>query len=183
MKSFSDIIVDNSAIRDRKMPEFYNYEWCNFAISVAPKDFRRFKYLRHLPVLSPYLSGSQITLNLRIRDLSEENRQISYKWWLNREVNSEIFSVDRSTDWINKVGPVDLALLDNRLHMDGKHTLTVQCFWDENLDSDEGEHSTELVMAEFTIFDRDTMMVKRGNGILLAILGGLIVLLVRLFVG
>ncbi len=175
--SRSRIDPDRCGVNDKGMPAFYDVDWNNFHISVRPTDLRRFKPFRNIPFWSNYLSGSTIELVMTIDDLSGGNRTILYNWSLNRVMNSDYSNVNGEPLYFRcEAKPGRSVIYNKRLHMDGKHTLGMQFSVDD-------EVSDYEVMAEFTIFDRDTAMLKRSQAIGCLILAGIITLLIKLFVG
>ena len=172
----SKIYPSKHRINDNQMPAYYDYRWNNFNISVRPTDFRRFKLLRNFPFLCHYLSGSNIKLGMTVDDLSGEKRTISYNWSLGSIINGEYRFADGERYFRCETGPGCSVIYDRRLHEDGKHILQMQFGADEDA-------SEEIVMAEFTIFDRDTAMLKRSRIVLYVVFSGIIALLIKLFLG
>ena len=153
------------------MPTYHKLTWGHYKVSVRPTGYRRFLHFL------PYFTGTNINLVLTVRTSSNEKREFLYNWFLRRFDGKQEHLLIQ--DGGNCVGKAQYKITEELtlpyFSYPDKYTLQVSIH-----DKQWNKKVKNLVVADFTIIDRDTIAMKFITGILLAILGAFITVIVLL---
>lgn len=133
------------------MPTYHKLTWGHYEVSVRPTGYRRFLHFL------PYFTGTNIDLVLTVHTSSNEKREFLYNWFLRRfDGKQEHLLVQ---DGGSCVGNAQSEMIEELtlpyFSYPDKFTLQVSIHdrqWNKRVEN--------LVVADFTIFDKDGINMK-----------------------
>ena len=153
------------------MPKYKDFTWEDYQISLKPKGLRGIRIFHWIP----YLSGSDISLVLSVKTKFKQKRIFKCQTRCNRYDGQNLNYIDSlSQDWSPDNTPTAIYKeeIKKYLVVTGEYQFMVSI-------SDGGKSSTWEMVANFTLFERDKIVINFLFPVFTLILGAFLSWLIQ----